>query len=112
MLLHGTQQTAAVTILKTLFKHHWKLIRAVNLHAIRLDLSREPVFKELLQQPAPRLEIFCVCLSNPNVTLRLFSHDAPSLKECELSHIAFDTRHQHYVVTKRAPFVWLFLPLA
>ena len=82
---------AAVTILETLFKHHWKRIRTVNLHAIRLDLSQEPVFEELLQQPAPRLEVFCVCLANPNTSLRLFSNDSPSLKECELSHIAFGT---------------------
>ena len=91
MPYHGTQRTAAVTILETLFKHHWKRTRTVNLHAIRLDLSQEPVFEELLQQPAPRLEVFCVCLSNPNTTLRLFSNDSPSLKECELSHIAFST---------------------
>ena len=91
MPLHGARRMAAVTILETLFKHHWKRIRTVNLHAIRLDLSQEPVFEELLQQPAPRLEVFCVCLSNPNTTLRLFSNDSPSLKECELSHISFNT---------------------
>ena len=91
MLAHGAQQTAAVTILEALFKHHWKRIRTVDLCATRLDLSQEPVFKELLQQPAPRLEVFCICLSNPNTTLRLFSNDSPSLKECELSHIAFNT---------------------
>lgn len=91
MPCHGARRTAAVTILETLFKHHWKRIRTVNLHAIRLDLSQEPVFEELLQQPAPRLEVFSVCLANPNTSLRLFSNDSPSLKECELSHIAFGT---------------------
>ena len=84
MPCHGARRTAAVTILETLFKHHWKRIRTVNLHAIRLDLSQEPVFEELLQQPAPRLEVFSVCLANPNTSLRLFSNDSPSLKECEL----------------------------